>query len=509
MQPTTLVIFGASGDLTQRKLVPALFQLFLEKLLPEPIWIVGVARQKYSESHFRKLMREAVLHFSRSKPAAGEKSLTQFLTRLRFFRMQSEPQDYSGLKTFLDSLHSSGRGKRAADNRLYYLATPPAAFWPIVSQLGAANLITPGKEPAGWTRIIVEKPFGHDLESARDLNRKLLSVLDENQIYRIDHYLGKETVQNIMAFRFGNSIFEPLWNRRYVDHVQITVSETVPVGSRAGYYDRAGALRDMVQNHLMQLLALTAMEPPASFHGNAVRNEKVKVLEALQPIGPRQVVKNVVRGQYTAGTAGGVTISDYLQESGVRPNSRTETFVALKLYIDNWRWSGVPFYLRTGKALKKRLSEVTIIYNRPPLSLFKHGPHKGHREGDEIHPNRLTLRIQPDESIHLSFGLKIPGPEMILQPQDMEFCYSKVFHTQPPEAYERLILDAILGDSTLFIRHDEVEASWEFVDRILQAWQEQPQLPVHPYTAGSWGPLAAEELLARSGRHWAQEEREG
>ena len=288
------------------------------------------------------------------------------------------------------------------------------------------------------------------------MNRKIHSVLDESQVYRIDHYLGKETVQNIMAFRFGNSIFEPLWNRRYVDHIQITVAEKVPVGSRGAYYDQAGAIRDMVQNHLMQLLALTAMEPPSSFQDKAVRDEKVKVLKALQLMTPEQVVRYTVRGQYTAGEIDGQAVPAYRDEPDVEKDSRTETFVALKLFVDNWRWSGVPFYLRTGKALKTRLSEINIVYNRPPLSLFKHGWHEGHVEGDQIAPNRLSLRIQPDESIRLRFGLKIPGPEMILRPQDMEFCYSKVFNATPPDAYERLILDAMQGDSTLFIRQGEV-----------------------------------------------------
>ncbi len=503
-QPTTIVIFGASGDLTRRKLIPALFQLFKEKLLPEPIKIVGLARQDLSDEQFRQNMKTALLEFARSKPTANDQALRDFLSRLCFFRLDSKNPNYGVLKKYLDSLHLTAEEKTVTDNRLYYLATPPTAFWPIISQLAQADLFANSKDPCCWTRVIIEKPFGRDLESAKELNRKILSVLDESQVYRIDHYLGKETVQNIMAFRFGNSIFEPLWNRRYIDHVQITVSETVPVGKRAGYYDQAGALRDMVQNHIMQLVALTAMEPPASFQGNAVRDEKVKVLKALKPMKPEQVAIDTVRGQYQAGTVNGKPIPGYLEEPGVQPGSKTETFVAMKIFIDNWRWSGVPFYLRTGKALKKRLSEVTIMYNRPPLSLFKHGWHQGHHEGDQIPPNRLILRIQPNESIRLRFGLKIPGPEMILQPQEMEFCYSKVFHTEPPEAYERLILDAIVGDSTLFIRHDEVEASWEFIDGILQTWQQHPEIPVHPYPAGSWGPEAADELLARDGRHWVQ-----
>ncbi len=502
--PTTIVIFGASGDLTRRKLMPALFQLFVQNLLPASLRILAVARKAWSGDDFREAMKQAILEHSRLRPVAGDARLADFLAMLHFFNMDSDAPDYAALKQTLDGLHAGGTGSAAADNRLYYLATPPTVFWPIISQLGQAGLIVPAEDPQRWTRVIIEKPFGRDLQSARELNQQIHSMLDERQVYRIDHYLGKETVQNIMAFRFGNSIFEPLWNRRYVDHVQITVAEKVPVGKRAGYYDQAGAIRDMVQNHIMQLLALTAMEPPASFRDNAVRDEKVKVLKALQPMPPEQVARCTVRGQYVASVIDGKPVGGYLDEPGVAPNSRTETFVALKVFVDNWRWSGVPFYLRTGKALKKRLSEVTIVYNRPPLSLFKHDWHRGHIEGDQIHPNRLTLRIQPNESIRLRFGLKVPGPEMVLQPNEMEFCYSRVFDAEPPEAYERLILDAILGDSTLFIRQDEVEASWEFVDGIIRTWQEQPELPIHPYAAGSWGPEAADELLRADERQWLQ-----
>jgi len=502
MQPTTLVIFGASGDLTRRKLIPALFQLFKENLLPKTFKIVGTARRDYSQEQFRENMRSALQQFARSKPDANDNILRDFLSILHYFRMDGSNPNYQGLKKFLDDLHHDNGGEDIPDNRLYYLATPPAAFWPIISQLGDSGLIASCKDTRCWTRVIIEKPFGRDLKSAVELNRKILSVLDECQVYRIDHYLGKETVQNIMAFRFGNSIFEPLWNRRYIDHIQITVSETVPVGKRAGYYDQAGAIRDMVQNHMMQLLALTAMEPPASFGDNAVRDEKVKVLKALQLIPPDKVAHFTVRGQYTSGTVNGQAIPNYLDEPGVQPNSRTETFVALKVFVDNWRWSKVPFYLRTGKALAERLSEITIVYNQPPLALFKHEWHEGHVEGDEINPNQLTLRIQPGESIKLQFGLKVPGPEMILQPSDMEFSYEKMFNTEPPEAYERLILDAIHGDSTLFIRHDEVESSWKFVDGILQAWQQHPDIPIYPYPAGSWGPAAASELLKKNDRDW-------
>ncbi|RMG68259.1 MAG: glucose-6-phosphate dehydrogenase [Calditrichaeota bacterium] len=506
VQPITLVIFGASGDLTRRKLIPALYVLYKQKLLPPALKIVGTARRPLSDEAFRQQMEEGIRAFSRIKPQPGEPELKAFLSLLYYIALPGGEGDYRQLREKLDSLYAAEASETLPDSRLYYLATPPEAFWPIISNLGKAGLITPVDDPQRWTRVIIEKPFGRDLQSARELNQKIHTVLDERQVFRIDHYLGKETVQNIMAFRFGNSIFEPLWNRRYVDHVQITVAEKVPVGRRAGYYDKAGALRDMVQNHLMQLLALTAMEPPASFQDKAVRDEKVKVLKALQIMTPEQVAKFTVRGQYTAGVIDGQPVPAYQDEPGVAKGSRTETYVALKLFVDNWRWSGVPFYLRTGKALKMRLSEINIVYTRPPLALFKHEWHHGHVEGDQILPNRLTLRIQPDEGIRLRFGLKVPGPEMILHPQEMEFCYSKVFNAEPPEAYERLILDAILGDSTLFIRQDEVEASWEFVDAIIAAWQEQLDLPIHPYAPGSWGPEAADRLMERDGRHWIPED---
>ncbi|RMD87270.1 MAG: glucose-6-phosphate dehydrogenase [Calditrichaeota bacterium] len=502
--PITIVIFGASGDLTRRKLVPALFQLEQEKLLAANTYIVGFARRKKSHQEFRQEMATAIKSFARAKNRNKSDVVQNFVNKLYYQSGNyDEAQSFRELKKLLDELDRKRGLNHVPGNRLYYLSTPPSVFAQIISMLGAARLIADPHDSERWSRVIVEKPFGHDLESAKALNREILATLDESQVYRIDHYLGKETVQNIMAFRFGNSIFEPLWNRRYVDHVEITVAESVNVGSRGGYYDQAGALRDMVQNHMLQLLALTAMEPPASFEPNAVRDEKVKVLKSLRLILPEEVELYTVRGQYIAGTINGQSIPNYRSEPGVNPDSNTETYVALKLFIDNWRWADVPFYLRTGKAMPKRMTEVIIEYKHPPLALFGHQHHEGHAEGDRMKPNTLTLRVQPDEGIRLTFGLKVPGPKMILQATDMEFSYSRVFNTEPPEAYERLLLDALLGDSTLFIRHDEVEAAWAFVDPILEGWKKS-KTPVHPYWAGTWGPDKADEFIERDGRKWAE-----
>lgn len=502
-KPTTIVIFGASGDLTQRKLLPALFQLSKDDLLPENIRIVGFARREKSDDVFREEMADALVKFNRSKPNRDSKEIQQFVQRLYYHPGNYDDKgSFEKLRDRLQSLEEEAREDSESGNRLYYLSTPPSVFSKIVAQLGDTGHIADPHDESRWTRVIVEKPFGHDLESARKLNREILSVLDESQAYRIDHYLGKETVQNIMAFRFGNSIFEPLWNRRYVDHVQITVSESVSVGKRAGYYDESGALRDMVQNHILQLLALIAIEPPASFAPQAVHNEKVKVLSALRPIDADEVEKYTVRGQYTEGEVNGKKIPSYLDEPDVSDDSKTETFVALKLHVDNWRWAGVPFYLRTGKALHERLTEIIIEFRQPPLALFGHTPHEGHEAGDRMQANRLFLRVQPNEGIRLLFGLKVPGPSMILQPTDMEFYYSDVFDTEPPEAYERLLVDALSGDNTLFIRHDEVEAAWRFVDGILQGWSSKKDALVHSYRPGTWGPKMADEFINKDGKTW-------
>ncbi|RMF67281.1 MAG: glucose-6-phosphate dehydrogenase, partial [Calditrichaeota bacterium] len=450
--PVAIVIFGASGDLTKRKLIPALFQLDKDKLLPESTRIVGFARKQMTREQFCAEMSQALAKFSRAKPEPESKAVRKFLQRISYLSGNYDDSDsFLRLKSLLAEMDEQGGVAAGQGNRLFYLSTPPRVFSEIVTMLGKTGHIADPHTGSRWTRVIIEKPFGRDLASAQELNKQVLAILAEDQVYRIDHYLGKETVQNIMAFRFGNSIFEPLWDRRYIDHVQITVAEAVSVEGRGGYYDQAGALRDMVQNHMLQLLALVAMEPPASFAANAVRDEKVKVLSAIRPIAADEVGEFTVRGQYVAGSIAGREIGDYLSEPGVNPKSTTETFVALKVHVDNWRWAGVPFYLRTGKALPQRLTEITIEFRQPPLAMFSHAAHADHEEGDRMQPNSLSLRVQPNESIRLRFGLKIPGPSMVLRPTDMEFCYRDVFHADPPEAYERLILDAILGDSTLFI----------------------------------------------------------
>lgn len=495
-KPTTIVIFGASGDLTRRKLIPALFQVSLEGMLPDGTKIVGFARREKSHEQFRVEIEEALVEFARSKPRAGSDELKVF-TSYCYYQIGNydSSKSFHDLKVFTDKLDEERGVESGKGNRLFYLSTPPNVFSGIVGMLGQTGQIAEPNDIDRWTRVIVEKPFGRDLETACALNKSLLAVLDESQIYRIDHYLGKETVQNIMAFRFGNSIFEPLWNRRYVSHVHITVAEAVCVEGRGGYYDNSGALRDMVQNHMLQLLALIAMEPPASFAPDAVRDEKVKLLSAIPPIGLNEVNKCSIRGQYAAGTINGKLIPDYLREPGVKSSSVTETFVALKLHVDNWRWAGVPFYLRTGKALAERLTEVSIEFRQPPLTLFSHLKDNKNKEAKRMKPNMLTLRVQPNEGIRLSIGMKVPGPKMILEPMDMEFCYDKVFDVESPDAYERLILDAVFGDTTLFIRQDEVESAWTLINGVLNGWASEEMPHIHLYRAGTWGPYAADEFI--------------
>jgi glucose-6-phosphate 1-dehydrogenase len=484
--PCAVVIFGASGDLAMRKLVPALYHLKGSGLLSDRFALIGVGRDARSDADYRAKIARDVHEFG-AKPVAAA-SLDWLSARSSYL---------SG--AFDDDATYRQIGRRLAGddtvpvNAVFYLATPPSLFGPIVDRLGAAGLID---ESAGaWRRVIVEKPFGRDIESARALNRQMLTVLQEHQIYRIDHYLGKETVQNIMALRFGNGIFEPIWNRRYVDHVQIAVAETVGVEQRGGYYDTAGALRDMVQNHLFQLLAVTTMEPPASFLAEPVRNERLKVLQAVRPFTADAVTRDVVRGQYSAGTLGGDDVPGYRSEPKVAPQSDTETYVGLKVLIDNWRWAEVPFYLRTGKRLPSRVTEIAIQFKQPPLALFRDTP------AECVQPNWLALRIQPREGISLQFEAKVPGPRVQLSAVKMDFCYADHFGEPPSTGYETLLYDCMTGDPTLFHRADIVETGWELVAPILAAWQAGGT-PVREYAAGSWGPAEGDALIQRDGRTW-------
>ncbi len=490
-EPNTLVIFGATGDLTQRKLVPALYNLALEGLLPGEFSAVGFARRPKAHYHFRSELRRAAAEHSRTQPLRRP-VWDGFASRLYYCRSEfSDPEGYRDLAKRLEKIES----KTGSRNRLYYLATPPSYYAEIAQRLGDAGL---ARSEGGWTRIIVEKPFGRDLDSAVELNRILHGVFDEDQIYRIDHYLGKETVQNILVFRFANGIFEPIWNRRYIDHVQITAAESIGVESRGGYYEQAGVVRDIIQNHAMQLLSLAAMEPPATFEPNAVRDEKVKVLRAVRPMRPEETGEFTVRGQYRSGVISGQSVIGYREEKNVAADSGAETYMALKLFVDNWRWAGVPFYIRAGKRLPKRVTEIAIVFRQPPLALFPTV------DFSRLEPNVLSITIQPDEGISLKFGSKVPEPQadLRIRPVEMDFRYGTSFGFAAPDAYERLLLDAMLGDATLFTRRDEVEAAWAFVTSIIEGWarSQAPQFP--NYEAGTWGPDEADDFMEHDGRRW-------
>jgi len=484
-----LVIFGASGDLTRRKLLPALFHLEQAGLLPANFTIVGVARRPLG-GEFAADMREGIVEFGDVK-ASGPK-LDNFVERISYFALKfDDPSGYAGLKAELDRIAAK---KGIGANRLFYLATAPEYFAPIIENLGAQGMAQPEQ---GKVEVVIEKPFGHDLDSARELNRQVNAVFREDQVFRIDHYLGKETVQNILVFRFANGIFEPVWNRNYIDHVQITAAETLGIEGRGPFYEKAGALRDVVQNHVMELLSFVAMEPPSSFGADAVRREKVKVWRAIPPI----PILNVVRGQYGPGIVEGQHVAGYRDEERVNPESGTETYAAVRLEIENWRWAGVPFYLRAGKRMKKRATEISIQFKQPPLLIFNRMAAAG--PCGEIQPNLLTIRIQPDEGIALRFGAKVPtSPEMAVCPVNMDFDYEAAFGKSSANGYERLLLDAMLGDQTLFSHRDGVEITWALYTPILQAWAAKNPEVFPNYFAGSWGPECSDHLLEREARAW-------
>jgi glucose-6-phosphate 1-dehydrogenase len=500
--PCVFVIFGASGDLTRRKLIPALYNLAVSRLLPAGMTIVGFALTDMTEEQFRSNMHDAVAEFSRRKPI-DEAVWNDFASRLHYVGGRFEdPQNFTRLR---EKLEQFDRARGTRGNRIYYLAIPPSVFRPVNDNLAGAGMVA--EEGGNFARVIIEKPFGHDLASADGLNTDLHRVLAEHQIFRIDHYLGKETVQNLVALRFGNTIFEPLWNRNHIDHVQITVAEDIGVEGRGKFYEEAGASRDIVQNHLLQLLMVTAMEPPVAFTADEVRDEKVKVLRALRPIVGDDVKKLTVRGQYGPGNFAGKPVLGYRQEPNVNPMSNVETFVAMRLAIDNWRFEGVPIYIRAGKRLAKRTTELSVHFKRVPHALLNQGQLVARsgavgEAGSDVEPDVLAIRIQPDEGIGLRFAAKVPGPSMTLRPVTMDFRYGSTFGGSGPEAYERLLLDAMLGDPTLFARADEVSAAWRFMTPILQTWESSPPPEFPNYPAGTWGPKASFDLIEQDGRVW-------
>lgn len=485
-----IVIFGASGDLTKRKLIPALFELFRQHLLPPQYAILGIGRTEMTTEKFReKMMAELGSKFNNGKNMQQE--IASFALLLYYVAIEtSDPEAYSIVKEKVSALDLQ---YGTNGNCIFYLATPPGLYEIIANGLHLHGL---NRHESGWRRIIVEKPFGVNLKSAQKLNHQLLECFNEEQIYRIDHYLGKETVQNVMVTRFSNGIFEPLWNRNYVHHIEITSAENIGVEGRGGYYDKSGALRDMVQNHLLQLVTLVAMEPPTQIHSLSIRNETLKVLQSCRPIDGRDIEKNVIRGQYTGSTMRGTRYNAYREEPGVSPDSRTETYVALKLFIDNWRWGGVPFYIRTGKYLPTKVTELVIHFKPTPHRLFCFDDSRFNSD------NQMVIRIQPDEGILLKFGMKVPGAGFKVQDVNMDFHYADLSQKNIPEAYQRLLVDCMQGDATLFTRGDAIEQSWRIVDPILTAWEKNPELPVYGYPAGTWGPQQADSIIDEPEMTW-------
>lgn len=489
-QPCSMVIFGASGDLAHRKLIPAVYCLAHEGLLPPYFSLIGVAFDDYTTESFREDMKRAVQQFARVKPI-NEAVWNALAAGMHYVKGDfKDPNTYAQLKALLEK---SDAERGTLGNRFFYMSTAPSLFSVIPEMLKTCGL----SRSTGWQRVVVEKPFGRDLKSAEKLNQHLQTIFEEKEIFRIDHYLGKETVQNILVLRFANGIFEPIWRNQFIDHVQITVAETLGVGRRAGYYEEAGAVRDMMQNHMMQLLALIAMETPINLQAEQIRDEKVKVLQALRPILGDDIKTQTLRGQYARGYISSETVKGYREEEAVSPQSNTETFAAVKLYIDSWRWSGVPFYLRHGKRLAKSGTEVSIFFKKSPGILFNAAD-----SDTPVENNVLTLRIQPDEGISLRIEAKVPGQAVQIQSVKMDFRYGSEFGGASPEAYERLLLDTMIGDATLFIRHDEAEQSWRFFDPILAAWKEENARYIPTYTAGTWGTKESDEMLLKDGRHW-------
>ncbi len=489
--PSTLVLFGATGDLAHRKVVPALYQLWRTNLLPHEFVLLAIGRREFDDDALRAEFRASLEKYSRVLPL-DDAAWRSFAARIRYQRCDFE--DPSAFDRLAKTLEKIDREQNSQGNHLYYLATQPSQFAAIVAQLGRVGLDHERHE-GGWRRIVIEKPFGYDLQSAIRLNREVGKVFRESQVYRIDHYLGKETVRNLLVFRFGNGIFEPIWNRRHIDHVQITVAESIGVENRGAFYEETGASRDVLQNHLLQLMSLVAMEPPATFEADALRDEKVKVIRAIGELTPDEIRADVVRGQYGPGWVGAQPVHGYREEPQVVAESETETFVAARLEVDDWRWSGVPFYLRTGKRLPKRATEIAIQFKEVPHRLFKDS-------ATDPDPNLLAIRIQPDEGIMLRFGAKVPGLGIDVRSVNMDFTYGSAFSVDSPDAYETLILDALLGDASLFTRADEVEGAWAIVTPIIEEWAGEPAPEFPNYEAGTWGPEAADELLSRDGRRW-------